>query len=310
MSHGPAPTVDRRLTTHLPGADDERANVESMIQMWPEKETSERSNPGDGRGLFARMAMYMVVVAVTAISCGGALRTETVTGLEVAGGQMLDVHFPVDGGPWPVVVLIHGAGLEPGNYDRFAELLAESGLVVFNADWRVLAPLVADSLGDIACAVRYAKDRAPEFGGEPESTLLVGHSTGAVYAGEIATNGDAYPGECGVDTSALTEGLALVAPAQVSGGRPWSHDSLGLNPDLRIAVIHGLGDDVVDLRIAVRNADLLNDAGYDVTTTWLDGGHLDLVLADRASEQADRIPGDHPARAAVEAIVDLADQLH
>lgn len=249
------------------------------------------------------------LVAVMSTACASAAPTDVVPDLEYGAGQKLDVYFPTEGGPWPVVVLVHGAGLGPDSYQLFAELLADSGLVVFNADWRVLSPLLADSLGDVACAVRYAKDRASEFGGDPNKVVLVGHSTGAVYAGEVAVNGDAYPGACGLGTSALTEGLALISPAQVPGGRPWSHSSLGLNPDLHIVLIHGLNDDVVSPRRSERTSALLQDAGYEVTTSFMNGGHYDLVLVDQAIADVGSIPDDHPARAVAAQITDLAASL-
>lgn len=289
-------------------SDSDRPNHKPLTSAQQKSKRHEAHGLVGRFGSIRRLAIYWVIACVVATACAERADISVVTELEYGSRQTLDVYSPAGGGPWPVVVLVHGAGLDPDSYQRFAELLARSGLVVFNIEWRVLAPHLAESLGDVACAVRYAKDRAAEFGGDPERVVLVGHSTGAIYAGEVATNGDSYPGDCGSQTSALTEGLALISSAQVPGGRPWSHDSLGLNPGLQIVVIHGRNDEVVEPRISMRTARWLEDAGYEVSTMFLDAGHNDLVLVDLAD--ADSGPrDDDAARAVAAAIVDLANSL-
>jgi alpha-beta hydrolase superfamily lysophospholipase len=250
-----------------------------------------------------------VVAGALLAGCASRPGTDLAGDVSYAPGRELDVHFPVDPGPWPVFVLIHGAGLERGSYSAFADLLAQSGAVVFNADWPVLADHVEDSLGDIACAVRYARENASEFGGDPDRTVLIGHSTGAVYAGEVATNGDVYASDCSAEASALTEGLALLSPAQVPGGGPWSHRSLGSNPDLRIVVVHGHEDTVARPSLSVRTTDLLEEAGYEVSLTLLDSDHFELVLVSLAGRDHDELPDDHPALITAAVIMDLARSL-
>jgi predicted esterase len=256
-----------------------------------------------------RLLVVIGVAGVVAVGCGNGAESDLTANLEYVPGRELDVHYPTQPGPWPVLVLIHGAGLGRESYNSFARLLAESGAVVFNADWRVLADHVEDSLGDIACAVRYARSQADEYGGDPGRTMLIGHSTGAVYAGEVASNGDAYAGDCAMNTSALTQGLALLAPAQVPGGRPWSHRTLGSNPELRVVIVHGQSDDVARPSLSIRTMGLLEDAGYDVAMTLVDGDHYQLVLAGPAQEDPDDIGPDHPARVTAATIMDLARSL-
>jgi predicted esterase len=229
--------------------------------------------------------------------------------VEYVPGRHLDIHHPTGAGPWPVLVLIHGAGLDRDSYGQFADLLAESGAVVFNADWRVLADHVEDSLGDIACAVRYARAHATEYGGDPGGMVLIGHSTGAIYAGEVATNGDVYKGDCPGDTSALTGGLAMLSPAQVPGGRPWSHRTLGSNPELQVVIAHGEDDDVARPSLSLRTARTLEAAGYDVEMELVEGDHYRLVLADSPPDGLDGIADDHPAKVTADLILRLARSL-
>lgn len=256
-----------------------------------------------------RVPVVAALFGTLVVGCASELDTEVTPDVEYVPGQQLDVHSPVGPGPWPVLVLIHGAGLGRDSYRAFADLLAESGAVVFNADWPVLTDRVEHSLADIACAVRHAKEHASEFGGDPDRTVLVGHSTGAVYAGEVATNGDAYPGDCPTETSALTHGLALLAPAQVPGGGPWSHRTLGSNPDLRIVVVHGREDRVARPSLSVRTSELLEDTGYEASLSLVDGDHYELVLAGPTGADPGEPSEDHPVRLTVGKIMDLARSL-
>lgn len=256
-----------------------------------------------------RFLVAVGMMGAVVAGCANGLDTDLTRDVEYAPGRQLDVHSPVESGDWPVLVLIHGAGLERRSYSAFADLLAESGAVVFNADWPVLADHVEDSLGDIACTVRFAREHASEFGGDSDRIVLIGHSTGAVYAGEVATNGDVYTGDCPIEGSALTQGLALISPAQVPGGRPWSHSSLGFNPNLRIVVIHGEEDDVARSSLSVRTANMLEAAGYAVSLLLLDSDHYELVLARPEGGDSGYITEDHPARVTAAAIMDLARAL-
>lgn len=257
----------------------------------------------------AALLLVIGLAVLGVVGCGDESRTGLVADVQIAPGQELDIHFPEEPGQWPSIVVIHGAGSERESYRRFAELLAQSGAVVFNADWRVLTGHVENSLEDIACAVRYAKLHAAEYGGDPERTLLVGHSTGAAYAGEVATNGNAYSGACELEASATTEGLVLISPAQVPGGRPWRHSSLGLNQTLRISILHGTRDVVIRPSLSTRTAKLLEEAAYQVSLKLLDGGHSDLVAADLEPGPGLVISEEHPVRAVIEEIVRLTGQL-
>jgi acetyl esterase/lipase len=112
----------------------------------------------------------------------------------------LDVYAPAKAGPWPVVVTFHGApGSSPatdrGGLSEKARRVAELGFVVFNASWGhqpggdVDAPTY-DGLQAVgsqaACAVEFARVHAAEYGGDPATMIVFGHSGGA-HAAAMAT---------------------------------------------------------------------------------------------------------------------------
>lgn len=105
----------------------------------------------------------------------------------------LDVYAPTRAGRWPVVVMFHGApGTDPKT-DRtglapHASRVADLGFVVFNAAWGHLpgandrAPTYEQLLAvqsEGACAIEFARTHAAEYGGDPSTMIVFGHSGGA-----------------------------------------------------------------------------------------------------------------------------------
>lgn len=219
---------------------------------------------------------------------------EVVRDVEYVEGQRLDIHRPESSvESAPVVVLLHGAGLNRRDYEAFASELAEGGVVVFNADWAVLPPTKQVALEQVACAVRFARAESQALGADTDRIVLVGHSTAGVYAGEVATRGDQYTGPCPTEGSALPAALALIAPAQVTGGAPWDLQDLGGNPQLRIGIIHGLDDTVARPSLSKRIESDLREHGYDVDLHLIEGDHLDVVMIAFGDEGLpDRQPGE------------------
>ena len=112
----------------------------------------------------------------------------------------LDVYAPTKAGPWPVVVMFHGApGSDPATDRSYlgehAWRVAGLGFVVFNAAWGHVpaggdgAPtydglLANNSQG--ACAVEFARAHAAEYGGDPGTMIVFGHSGGAHIGAMVA----------------------------------------------------------------------------------------------------------------------------
>lgn len=111
----------------------------------------------------------------------------------IASEWLLDVYSPAEEGDWPIVVILHGAGGSKNEAEL--QLIAhdiagegalvvvpnnrpESGEPLFRDDW----PGIREYLENTACAIRFARANGPEYGGNPEQVVVIGHSGGG-YAG-------------------------------------------------------------------------------------------------------------------------------
>lgn len=104
----------------------------------------------------------------------------------------LDVYRPTDAKNAPIVVFFYGGSWQQGDksiYRFVGSALARAGFVAVIPDYRVFpAVLYPDFLRDSALAVRWAKDNAARFGGDPAKLFLTGHSAGAYNAISLATD--------------------------------------------------------------------------------------------------------------------------
>ena len=102
----------------------------------------------------------------------------------------LDVYAPRERRPGrPVVVFFYGGGWETGakgDYAFAGAALARRGYVVVVPDYRVYPALWPTFLQDGAEAVRWARDHAADYGGDPGRLVLMGHSAGAYNAAMLA----------------------------------------------------------------------------------------------------------------------------
>jgi acetyl esterase/lipase len=105
----------------------------------------------------------------------------------------LDVYAPAKAGPWPVVVMFHGGGGYKGALSQHARKVADLGFVVFSATWGAgrqdPAPTYEEGLAiqsQAACAVEFARTHAADYGGNPATMILFGHSAGANTGAMVA----------------------------------------------------------------------------------------------------------------------------
>ena len=104
----------------------------------------------------------------------------------------LDVYAPSEAGPWPVVVMFLGVRHLEG-LSEHARRVADLGFVVFDAVLGRLAEgsddtptyewFVANNAQG-ACAVEFARAHAAEYGGDPATMIVFGHSAGAHLGGD------------------------------------------------------------------------------------------------------------------------------
>ena len=114
----------------------------------------------------------------------------------------LDVYQPSGTGPWPVVVALHGGGQSKELFNLFSKRIAQLGAVVFTPTWRSSEPqgdpltkeIITAGIQDAACALRFARQWAKDYGGDPSRLVIVGYSGGGTAAAVVALAGaDAVP---------------------------------------------------------------------------------------------------------------------
>jgi acetyl esterase/lipase len=215
--------------------------------------------------------------------------------------QTLDVYTPEKPAAKaaPVLVFFYGGGWTSGHrqdYGFAGQAFASRGFVTVVPDYR-LAPAhpYPDFVVDAAAAVRWARDHAAQYGGDPSRIVLVGHSAGAYLALMLALDDDFLRG-AGVDFATIKAAAGLSGPYDFY---PFDVESsrlaFGAYPDAKatqpityagrphrppVLLIQGEKDKLVAVKNTVNLARELKAAGNPVTVHLYPGlSHPDTVLA-------------------------------
>lgn len=246
--------------------------------------------------------------ATTTVAAGDVQVAESLA-FSTMSANKLDVYNPTGQGPWPVVIVVHGASQRRNDFAPLAMAIAERGAVVFNVDATMSSPFES-AIADVACSVRLAKATAAEYGGEPERVTLVGNSAGAAVGMIVALTGDDVAHDCVADESGELDAivgyegpfdwattvygpidlpaLASTDPDLWKAADPYAH--LGGNSDLVVRLIHGDDDDQawfeVPRSVSLDFHQSLTDAGYDAEITLIDGASHTAIAGSGAGTVA------------------------
>jgi acetyl esterase/lipase len=120
--------------------------------------------------------------------------------------QSLDIFAPAEGKNHPIMVWIHGGGWQRGDKSGAKEkprAFVERGYVFVAISYRFIPQVsIKEMTGDVAQAIRFAHDHAKEFGGDPDTIFVAGHSAGAQLAALVCTD-DRYLKSEGVSLSVI-----------------------------------------------------------------------------------------------------------
>jgi pectinesterase len=146
------------------------------------------------------------------------------------GGEklLLDAHVPAGEGRHPVVLIVHGGGWMTG--DREKDIVPVFAPVATNFTWFTLSYRLAPTnrwpacFEDVQTAIRWVKQHAAEFKGDPDRIALLGYSAG----GQLVTLAGT---RAGADTrvqaiAALAPPTDLVADTERRGGLSVSMQNL------------------------------------------------------------------------------------
>lgn len=221
----------------------------------------------------------------------------------------LDIYTPGEPANWPVVVFLHGYDGSKEDFAATSQAIADQGAVVYTVDWPTPRPVITTQENRpgfrqasevLSCAIRYARATAPGHGGNPENVILVGFSLGAAFGAGAALAGDnldqaweefssarggpppqvecaAGEGSARVDAFVGISGYYSFALLRIRDPGLWeivSPDAhVGQELDLRIRLLHGERDSIVNPEQSVNFNDLLVAGGYDSRLILFDGSH-------------------------------------
>ena len=131
----------------------------------------------------------------------------------------LDVYAPSGrppaGARLPIVVFFYGGGWvagERGDYAFAGRAFAGNGFVAVVPDYRLVPGVRFPAfVEDGALAVKWARDHAAQFGGDPARVTLSGHSAGAYIAAMLALD-PRFLRQAGVDPRTVRAAALLAGP--------------------------------------------------------------------------------------------------
>ncbi len=228
-----------------------------------------------------------------------------------------NVYAPTEPGDWPVVVYTHALGGTKDSRLALMRAIAEQGVVAFSIDYPDYGPSVAvtnngrgyrEMTETVACAVRFARAQASDYGGDAAQVTLAGFSLGGGVAAYVALVGDdldrkweefasirggpSQQVDCEVkEGSAHVDAFVGIAGAYDAFvgydgkyGREWLqakdpemwemfYSSLGKNLDLKVRLLHGKNDSTIPFENSVEFDTVLAEAGYNTKLIQFDSGH-------------------------------------
>lgn len=207
-------------------------------------------------------------------------------------GLAMDIYRPQQAAnKAPIVVFFYGGAWQRGQKSQYrfvGRRLAENGILAIVADYRTYPRVrFPDFMGDAARAVRFARDNAAAWGGDPQRLFVAGYSAGAHIAALLATDAR-YLKHQGMVPGDLSGAIGLSGPydfvvsgrlLQVFGSSEQWPQAQPVNfvdgDEPPFLLVHGLRDRVVESADSVELADLLRKHGVSVTLELLpEGTHI------------------------------------
>lgn len=153
--------------------------------------------------------------------------------------RTLDVYAPAEGKNHSVIVWIHGGGWHSGDkkdVKHKPQAFTDKGFVFVSINYRLqvwtdphLSPgvTIKQIAEDVAKAIRWTHDQVGDYGGDPNTIFVMGHSAGAQLAALVCTD----------DRYLKAEDLSL---SIIKGCVPVDGDTYDL--PMRIATVHKQGN--------------------------------------------------------------------
>lgn len=177
--------------------------------------------------------MFRILIAVLTLILATAASAQTKSTIAYGPDrkQTMDLYVPKDARDAPIIVMLHGGAWRFGDKSNASVAQAKSahyttkGYVFVSVNTRLIPDATpVEQAQDLARAMAAVQRRAPQWGGDPNKLVLMGHSAGAHVAALLATRNDlqraagldAWSGTVSLDTAALNVvGLMTDNPARL-----------------------------------------------------------------------------------------------
>jgi acetyl esterase/lipase len=180
--------------------------ADAQVSMMPKvvQDRLQQVGPGWGKDISGNIEKTLQVYApvlAAAPKAGVTVTRDIAYGGDVR--QRLDLYRPQTGANTPVVVFFHGGAYTRGERNVTADVyaniptwFARNGILGINADYR-LAPVVKwpAAAQDVGAVVKWVKQNAAAYGGDPNRIYLIGHSAGATHVASYVFIDGLHPPE-------------------------------------------------------------------------------------------------------------------
>ena len=133
--------------------------------------------------------------------------------------QLMDVYFPNAGGPWPVLVYVHGGAWMHGDKSEagmFARLMNGQGYLVVSINYRLYpAAQFPAMIQDVKCAIRSLRANAVQYNLDPNHIGAVGVSAGGHLVSLLGTTDQSAGWDVGEYLDQSSRVQAVIAMAGV-----------------------------------------------------------------------------------------------
>src|ERR1044072_4701904 len=133
------------------------------------------------------LVLLFIIFAASASADNARVRRDIPYTEPLNARQILDVYAPAGSGTGrPVVVWIPGGGWAKGSKSEMGskpQAFVAADCVFLPINYRLIPEATLQQMcADVAKAIRWAHQNAREFGGDPRSIFVMGHSAGAQLA--------------------------------------------------------------------------------------------------------------------------------
>ena len=178
--------------------------------------------------------------------------------------QFVDFRRAAEGAGRPLIINIHG-GFWRVRYDLqhaepLCEALSAAGFVTANIEYRRVGEPGGGWPGtfdDVKRAVAFARQHAPQYGGNPSRTIVLGHSAGGHLALWVAAEVPDLTAAIGLaPVASLHQTLSDNAVAGLMGGTPtqfpnrYAYANPARPTPVPRVIIHGTADDIVPIALS------------------------------------------------------------